>query len=85
MDADGRVIDKELNELGLQLQASVSTLFKAKADWTLDQKIVAAFHLQGYINTEVMRCLMEGLIKKQGLPPHATGLRLTPPDSAKGE
>lgn len=66
MDTDGRVVDNELNVLGLKVQAEINNLFKMKTDWTLEQKIVAAYHVQGHINSEVMRVLMEGIIKKQG-------------------
>jgi len=79
MNESGQIVDKELNELSLKIMAEVNRLFTAKTEWTLQHKIVAAFHLQGYINSEVMRCIMEKVMAQQGAAATTGGLRLQPP------
>ena len=83
MDVDGKVTDVQLNELGLEFQARVNKLFNDKTGWTLEEKIVAAYHLQGYINSEVMRRIMENIMKKHSGMGAPSGLRLTRPDDGQ--
>jgi hypothetical protein len=80
LDAEGKVDDKELNELCLEVQARLNHLFNSKTEWTLEDKIVAVYHLQGYTNSEIMRRIMENIMKKQGGPGAPPGLRLAAPE-----
>jgi len=75
LDEDGRVTDRELNTLGFEIQTQVSNLFNKKTEWTVEQRVVAAFHLQSYISAEIMRRLMGNIIKRQQAAQHPT---LTP-------
>ena len=76
MDADGRVVDKETQEVAITIQAQVNKLFNDKVDWTTEQRAAAAFHIQGYINSEVTRGIMENLMKKQTIQAAPGSVRL---------
>ena len=65
MDAEGRITDPVVNELGKRIGDDVRKLFDEKTNWSMADLTVAAYHLQGYISAEIMRRIMGGIIKKQ--------------------
>jgi len=76
MDDDGRVVDTELNELGREINAKFKALIDKRTDWTPVEVTIAAFHLQGYLGTEVMRRVMANIMKQA--PQQGPPVRLAP-------
>jgi hypothetical protein len=66
MNTDGMIVDKELVDLANEVQKKFISLLDGKADWTTEQQIVAAHHLCGYVNGEIVRRILDNLMKKQG-------------------
>lgn len=65
LDDDGRITNPEVNQLGNKIGKEVGELFDRRTDWSMADKTVVAYHLQGFINTKIMQIIMGKLIKKQ--------------------
>jgi hypothetical protein len=64
IDNEGRVVDLAVQELAKTIGEGVAKLLASHPDWSMADVTIAAYHLQGYISTEVMRKIMAGIIKK---------------------
>lgn len=68
MDNDGRVVDPELNALAQEMGVKFKELLDKRPDWTFEQVAASAFHLHGYLSSEVMRRIVGNLMKKRVQP-----------------
>jgi hypothetical protein len=65
MDEQGRIIDPEVSAFSQATGAGFKKLVDDHPEWTEADLIVAAYHVQGYVNSVVIGRIMSKVIKNQ--------------------